>query len=296
VSILVCDEAWGPVRLGGRLQSAPGCERLVVVVHGLGGCSESHYAKRVARAAFEAGLSCLRLGLRGADLSGEDIYHAGLTADLEAVVASDLLSSYKDLFILGYSLGGHLALRYAAGRVDERVRAVAAVCAPLDLARAVEAFDRQARRPYRWHVMSSLRTMYAPVARRRRWAPPVSEVNGIRTIREWDERVVAPRFGFRDALDYYERTSVGPRLRELTVPALLVASRSDPMVFHETLRPSLLDAPERLDVRWVSRGGHVGFPGGLDLGEPGPRGLESQVLAWLTSGSRSPNRRRGQAR
>ncbi len=281
LTVVVPDETWGSVRLSGRWHAVPHDDRLVIVVHGLGGCSESHYARRAAHAVAPAGLSCLRLGLRGADRSGEDLYHAGLTADLEAAIASEAASKYERIMLLGYSLGGHIVLRYACSPTDERVRAVAAVCAPLDLESAVDAFDRHTPRPYRWHVMSSLRSTYAAIARRGRGALPVSETARIRTIREWDERVVAPRFGFRDAHDYYETSSVGPVLRGLRVPALLVASEGDPMVRPETVRPSLTGAPGLLDTRWVNRGGHVGFPGRLDLGEDGPPGLEAQALSWL---------------
>ncbi|MDX1504009.1 MAG: alpha/beta hydrolase, partial [Thermoanaerobaculia bacterium] len=82
---------------------------LLVVVHGLGGCAESFYARRAAAAAEGAGVGCLRLNLRGADERGEDIYHAGLWSDLAAVVESPAFDGYERLLVLGYSLGGHLA-------------------------------------------------------------------------------------------------------------------------------------------------------------------------------------------
>ena len=86
-SVAVPDDRWGTVRVTGRLREAPGATAVVVVVHGLGGCTESHYIAPAANACADAGLSCLRLNLRGSDRSGEDLYHAGLTADLAAAVA-----------------------------------------------------------------------------------------------------------------------------------------------------------------------------------------------------------------
>jgi predicted alpha/beta-fold hydrolase len=65
------------------------------------------------------------------------------------------------------------------------------------------------------------------------------------------------------------------------MPALLVAAEADPMVPPATLRPSLANDPANLTVQWASRGGHVGFPAGLDLGFAAPPGLERQLLAWL---------------
>src|SRR5258708_3104507 len=68
----VTDPTIGPVRLTGRLREVPGAEELVVLVHGLGGSIGSHYMPRGAAAVERAGLSCLRLNLRGADRLGED--------------------------------------------------------------------------------------------------------------------------------------------------------------------------------------------------------------------------------
>ena len=64
----------------------------LLIVHGLGGSAKSPYTAKAAHAAAAAGLSSLRLNLRGADLLGEDYYHAGMTADLAAAIASPELA------------------------------------------------------------------------------------------------------------------------------------------------------------------------------------------------------------
>jgi uncharacterized protein len=266
-----------------------GCE-LVVLVHGLGGTIGSHYMLRGARAARAAGLSCLRVNLRGADLGGEDFYHAGLTADLHAALASPDLRPYRRIYLLGYSLGGHLVLRYATEAGDPRVVAAAAVCSPLDLGRAQEAIDSPAVWLYRRYLISNLTQVYAAVAARRPLPLAVSSVAKMRKLRDFDEHVVAPRHGFTGAADYYARASVAPLLGALRLPSLLVNTLGDPMVRASAVRPALeLPAP-RLAVRWVARGGHVGFPAGVDLalagregtGEPrAPRSVDGQVMAWL---------------
>lgn len=235
---------------------------------------------RAARAAHTGGLATLRLSLRGADGSGEDVYNAALTDDLGAAVASTEAMRYEEIFALGFSLGGHLVLRYAAGRHDRRLCAVAAVCAPLDLKACQIEIDRPTRALYRRYLLARLRRSVLAVHRRGRLMEPPWELRSVRTIREWDRRVVAPRFGFADPEDYYTRSSVGPHLAGLSVPALLVASQHDPMVPAATLRPWLADAL-RLEVRWATRGGHLGFPRSLDLGEPGPLGIDGQVIEWL---------------
>ena len=85
---------------------------------------------RGAAAAEMAGLSCLRMNLRGSDRMGEDYYHGGLTVDLHAALASSEAQRYRRIYLLGYSLGGHVVLRLATEPADPRLVAVAAVCAP----------------------------------------------------------------------------------------------------------------------------------------------------------------------
>jgi len=287
--LAVDDPRLGAVRLSGHLREPPGAQELVLVVHGLGGSAESHYMLRAALAAEAAGLACLRLALRGSDLRGEDFYHAGLTSDLHAVLAAPELARYRRLYLLGYSVGGHIALRAATEPADPRLAAVAAICPPLDIARSSAAFDAPGLWLYRRYVLGNMRRIYAAVAARRpRQIPlPLAEALRIRRLRDWDDRVVAPRFGFAGADDYYRRASVHTHLPELRVPALLAASERDPMVPAPTIRAAL-DRPERperpaprLEVRWLPEGGHVAFPPGIDLGYAEERGLEAQVLGWL---------------
>ena len=266
----------GTVRLTGRLRELPG-EDLLVLVHGLGGCTDSHYMVRGADAAEAAGLSCLRINLRGADRLGEDYYHAGLTADLHAALASPEIARYRRILMIGYSLGGHVVLRLATEEADPRLSAVAAVCAPVDLELAGQEIDSPGFWLYRRYLLRSLSDIYRAVAARQPVPYPVEKLGAIRTIREWDDRIVAPRHGFSDAADYYKRMSVAPRLPDLRVPALLLNSDCDPMVPARAVRPALERDSPRLRVEWV-RGGHVAIPGGFD----------ARVIDWLIGGGVRP--------
>jgi uncharacterized protein len=279
----VPDARWGSVHITGALHAPPGARGLLLVVHGLGGSSDSLYVSAAVPAAAALGLACLRINLRGADGSGEDFYHAALTADLHAALASPMLASFTDIYVLGYSLGGHLSLCLASERHDARLRAVAAVCSPIDLGRSAWAIDQPARAPYRHYVLRRLKACYAQVARRRALPTPLERVLRVRTLREWDACTVVPRHGFASTDDYYQHASAAGRLHALDVPTLLVNTEHDPMIPAHTVRPALLGSTPRLDVRWLRTGGHVGFPREVDLGEKAPRGLEPQLLHWLTN-------------
>ena len=267
------DPKVGTVRLSGWLREAPGSGEILVLVHGLGGGTESRYLAGGVAAAEAAGISSLRVNLRGSDRRGEDYFHAGLTADLHAALASEELRRYERIYALGYSLGGHLALRLGTEEGDPRLAAVAAVCSPLDLALSQREIDSPSRWPYRRYLLNSLNGIYAAVAARHPVPVPVAEALRIPTIREWDDRIVAPRHGFTDAGDYYVRASVAPRLPALRVPALLLNSEQDPMVPAHTVRAALVRPAPRLQVRWIASGGHVAFPRA--------QAVDEGVVAWL---------------
>lgn len=264
------------LRIAGRLcrsaRRGADARDLYLIVHGLGGSADQPYMRDAAAAVSAIGQDSLRISMRGAGHSGADFYHAGLDADLDALLADPSLAHYTRVFVMGFSLGGHIAMRLGLpGTRDPRIRAVVAICAPLDLGRNVDLMDEPSGWLYRRYVLDGLEEIHRRVH---------GHSPRFRKVREWDARVVVPRFGFDDADHYYRSQSVGPRLRELELPTLYVATERDPMVPAKTLEPHLRRAGDRVDVRWLRRGGHVGFPANTDLGMPGKRGLYEQALAW----------------
>ena len=220
-----------------------------------------------------------RLSIRGTERDGEDLYHAGLTADLHAALASPELSGYDDIWLIGYSLGGHASLRAATQGLDPRVRGVAAVCSPLDLEAGQRAIDTPGALIYREYILKGLREIHAQVSSRGRARVPRWRAALIRTVRAWDDMIVAPRFGFDSAAHYYATQSAGPALGDLSTPALYVGSLSDPMVPPRAARHYLDGAP--IEQRWTRGAGHVYFPSDVHLGLGEERGLTPQLLSWF---------------
>lgn len=276
----VDDPQAGALALHGLFHPGNG-KRAVVVVHGLGGGLDSPYMRRAGAAFARAGVGCLLLTVRGAAREGVDFYHAGQTADIEAALRSSALAPYDEIDLLGFSLGGHMALRLGLDP-PARLAAIASVCSPLDLDRCSQAIDHPRNYVYRTHILRGLRDIYKKVAERAKVPTPVAVVERVRTIREWDTMTVVPRYGFGSVDDYYASMSVGPRLPEMKVPVLVVASTRDPMIPTWTMDDALDNPGPYVSVRRVREGGHVGFPADLDLGMPGQRGLEQQILEWFS--------------
>lgn len=282
--LVVEDPTVGAIALSGALHAPPAARTLVVALHGLGGSAESSYMRQFATAAVAAGHACLRLNHRGAERAAQDFYHAGLTVDLASVLAAERLASFARIGVVGFSLGGHVALRYAAerpGRTDPRLAAVAAVCAPLDLDRGATALDGPGTWIYRRYLLPGLQQHLDAVEKLRPVPADRARRARVRGIREWDDLVVAPRWGFASAEDYYARASVAPILDRIAIPTWIIESANDPMVPVWTLERALARVSMTTEITWTPRGGHVGMPADLDLGRPGPKGLHAQLLAWL---------------
>jgi predicted alpha/beta-fold hydrolase len=286
VTLPFVDPLRGELALTGRLAEPTGARTLVLVLHGLAGSAESPYARRLAARLYADGVASLRLDFRGAGGVGPDFYHAGLTEDLRTALGAPEIARYERVAIVGFSLGGHLALRWAGEEgagADARVLGLVAVSSPLDLELGARALDARGNALYRSYLLRGLRRHAERIERERPGtvAGSRTERARARTIRAWDALVVAPRWGFASAEDYYERASAAPVLPAVRIPAWVVHAEHDPMVPLWTVREALGRLPPGVEVTLTRRGGHVGMPGDLDLGRAGDRGLEAQILDWL---------------
>lgn len=278
--VRILDPLVGQVHATGRIRHRD-TDTLVILVHGLGGDSGSIYIREAACAVEEAGFACLRFELRGATGDGTDIYNGGLSEDLHAALTAPAVKRYEQIFVIGFSLGGHVALKAATERLPARVAGVVAICSPLDLGLASAAIDAPHRYVYREYILRKLREMYFEVVKAGRNITPWERVKMVQSLREYDALTVVPRFGFNDVDDYYTTQSVVGRLPDLATPALYLPSLHDPMIPASVVEEAAAAAPEMLDVRWIDAGGHVYFPPQLDLGLGPQKGIVGQALGWL---------------
>ncbi len=240
----------------------------VLILHGLGGTSQSPYVVRAALAALAHGCHAVRMNARGVGAGlahARGLPHAGLSDDVTAAVdtiASD--ARVSGVHLLGFSIGGHMALRAAADwgdRPPAAVRTVVAVSAPLSLAPASHHMEGWRVTPYRRHVLRGLTRALAGHLALHADAFPQSAAHALtaRTIRAYDEAVTAPHHGFADADAYYAEASVAPVLSRVRAPTLYLHAMDDPMVGRDAIFPHIAHATAAVRVRFTARGGHVGF-------------------------------------
>lgn len=263
----------------------------VILVHGVGGSSHSRYVVRAAVALHRAGWHVVRLDLRGAGDSIADapaLYHAGLTEDLRVAIEQVGAREHVDgVALVGFSLGGHVVLRFAGELGDSdpgALRALVAISAPLDLVQVTRAIERLRSLPYHRYVLRRLvrqGIVFAQTHPKRAHYDPTA-LHRVRSIRAYDGQVIAPMHGFASAEDYYVRASAGPLVTQIRLPTLFVHAEDDPMVPAATVRDWLGAAPPAMEQAWTQRGGHVGWFAGLSESSWVNTWAMNQTRAFLT--------------
>jgi len=259
----------------------------VILVHGLEGSSNSRYIQGIAARAWSEGFNVIRMNMRncgGTDALTPTLYHSGFSGDVGAVIRHFAGGfGLERVALVGYSMGGNLVLKLAGEWGNQPpLCAVAAVCPAIDLAAGADALHEPVNRGYEWNFLRGLRARYE-----RKWrlfpsqyAPP-AEIGPVRSIREFDHKIVSRYCGFRDADDYYYRAASARVIDRVAVPAFILQAQDDPFIrlFPETRAKLLANA----NITFVEthHGGHCAYLG-REAGDE-IHWAEAAVMKFLTA-------------
>ena len=258
---------------------------IVVVLHGLGGASDSHYVRGMLSAIARRGWRGALMHFRGC--SGEVNrlargYHAGETGDLDTFIAMLRHNEPQtQLAVIGYSLGGNVLLKWLGERGGTApVRAAVAVSVPFDLANAAMRVHQGFSRVYELRMLRSLKAVMSLKAAQQPLPWDDRAIAAITSLREFDDRITAPLHGFRDADDYYTRASCKPYLAAVATPSLVIHAADDPFMSPSVV-PTVRQLSAAITLELSNHGGHVGFVAGQPWAPH--YWLESRVPAFLVS-------------
>lgn len=252
-----------------------GSDKICVLLHGLEGSSASNYMKGMARALNRAGYDAVAMNFRGC--GGEtnrlhNCYHSGKTDDLELVlehIGSNC--SYKHLFLVGYSLGGNVALKYSgenASGTHPLLRAIVGVSVPIDLKACAFHMAKPINFMYLKNLLDSIKQKAVSKKERFPDAPfEIADVMAVKDFPGFDQVYTAPSHGFRDAEYYWEKCNSKQYLTSIKTPSLLISALDDPFLpascfpFEEARKnPDFYFEP-------TPHGGHIGFISSWFLGD-----------------------------
>lgn len=241
-------------------------DRLVLILHGLEGHSRRKYVLGMARAARLHGFDSLAMNFRGC--GGEPnrkifSYHSGWTQDLhETVCMIEGLGRYQSVDLVGFSLGANVILKYLgaeADKVPSLVRRAVAVSVPCDLEDAARALARPVCTIYTRYLLDQL---CAKIKIKDRLFPGVLDLQGlerIRTFREFDDRFTAPLNGFRDAAEYWRKSSSRQFLAGIRRQTCILNAANDPFLGPLCYPFDEVRGNDQLYLLVPPTGGHVGF-------------------------------------
>lgn len=249
----------------------PAAEALVVILHGLEGSSSSHYVRALAHNLAALHIPSVVMHQRGC--SGEPnrlarFYHGGETRDLRLVL-EHCRRQRPDarLYAVGFSLGGNMLLKWLGESPDSLLDAAAAVSVPFRLDLGAQRLEHGLSRLYQAHLVSGMKRS---VDRKRRRMPhPVDPraLSRCRSFEQIDSCLTAPLHGFRDARDYYARSSCRQFLGSIRTPTLIVHAFDDPFMTPAAV-PGEDELSPAVTMELSQNGGHCGFVGGATPLQP----------------------------
>jgi len=259
---------------------------IVVILHGLEGSKDSHYAKGMLNAIKERGWVAVLMHFRGC--SGKpnrqaSSYHSGDIRDI-SYLTEQLTAQYQQCVfsVLGFSLGGNVLTRYLAQVPNNPYRSAAVICAPLDLASCSARINQGFSRLYQKYLLQMLKdSTLEKIATKIINNIKTTQLDTINTIYDFDEQITAPLNGFTSAQHYYQQASGNPVMEKIKLPCLFIHAADDPFLNHHLSIPQQ-KLPEHLTFEVSSHGGHVGFIHGNNPFKP-LYWLEQRVPEFLNA-------------
>jgi predicted alpha/beta-fold hydrolase len=247
----------------------------IVLLHGLEGGGDAGYIVSMAWASLHAGFIAHRFHMRtcgGTQEHCNTLYHGGLTSDL-LVFLKSLAGDGLPVFLVGFSLGGNVALKLA-GELGETdlIHAVCAISTPIDLAAGVRRMGQLDNVIYERRFLKRMRKRLLATGRYSR-----KQLNAARSLYEIDDVITAPSFGFQGADHYYATQSSQGFLDRIRVPTLLIQAKDDTFVPFDMFEHPAIQANPFIELLVTEHGGHLGF-----LSQSGARfWLDETAIGYL---------------
>ncbi len=228
-SQVLCHCHWQPAGVRAARPTA-------IIVHGLEGSSDSQYVVGNSNKLWQAGCNVVRMNMRNCgdtEALSPTLYHSGLSNDVLVVM---------NFFVEQYGL-----------------QSMSLISPAVDLQPSADALHLPQNRLY------ELKFLYNLLRRFRRKAmlfPHAYDRNravGIRSLREFDNRITALYSGFTSADDYYNRAAASRLLTHIAVPTLILNALDDPFVRITDESRAKIKANPNITLKESKHGGHCAF-------------------------------------
>jgi uncharacterized protein len=260
---------------------------IILVLHGLEGSIESHYAEGIMAALHNRGWRVVLMHFRGCSGTHNTMargYHSGETGDLRFLIKT-IHTRYPDrkYAAVGFSLGGNVLLKYLGEYgADCRLDSAVAVSVPFLLNNAADRLNNGFSKIYQRHLIRKIQGRIIDKFKSRADAPfSVADIPKWNNFHLFDNFVTAPLHGFSSSTEYYRLCSSRQFIKGITVPVLIIHSKDDPFITIDAI-PDAAEIPDNVTLELSRKGGHVGFING-SLPWRSHYWLESRIPEYLAN-------------
>jgi len=240
-------------------------KKLVILLHGLEGNAQRTYMKGAGNLLQKNGWDIAAMNFRGC--SGEDniayqSYHSGKTEDLEAVISHILeKDKYQEIVLAGFSLGANLLLKYLGERavIPSEIKKGVAISVPTSLRGSLECLMKPENWLYSKAFLINLRKKYQLKMKQYPDKMNVSDLNKIKTLKDFDDVYTSKAHGFKDAYDYYEKNSSNQFIPNIKIPVLILNAKNDSFLSEDCYPYQAAENSKNIYLETPLYGGHVGF-------------------------------------
>lgn len=242
-------------------------KKVVYLVHGLEGSSESRYMIQVSRKLYSEGYTTIRINLRncgGTENLSKSLYNAGMSVDLDEVISFFNGYQWKEIILIGFSLGGNLVGKYVgekSNKIAGNIRKAVLICPPLDLFSTILQFKKGLNRLYDSHFTFLLKAKYKKKCRDHPDIYDPLQLSKVKNLYSFDDLITAPHFGFKNGLAYYQWASCQQYLNDSSIPVTIIQALDDPIIDAAICEKFRIIASKQIKVLTFKNGGHVGFYG-----------------------------------
>ncbi|MEE9493714.1 MAG: hydrolase [Gammaproteobacteria bacterium] len=236
---------------------------LVLMLHGLEGSINSHYAAGLVSTLYKASMSVVFMHFRGC--SGEPnrlsrSYHSGDTGDLNFMI-DKLRDQYpgREIYVLGVSLGGNVLLKWLGETGSQSgINRAMAISVPFELGTVANCLEQGSSRIYQRYLLNKLLRSLNTKKQQVDMPLTTNDIRQLTTLRSFDEAVTAPLNGFKNANDYYTQSSCRRFIADIKTPTLILHAEDDPFM-NPSVIPKVSELGDGVILEIAKHGGHVGF-------------------------------------
>lgn len=257
---------------------------IVILAHGMGGCSDSGYMRRVGARLASKGYGVIMMNHRGSGIGmglSDTLWNGGSSEDLGAVIDFVVtIRPYHPVLVIGFSLSGNILLKYLGEKrfISPNLSRALAVNPPIDLRTASFLLSNsRINRMFNSYYMGLIRSQAQALTECFPDAihPPLNAD----TIWEFDEVYTASAGGYRDVEYYYYKCSANQYLNEIRIPTTILTSDDDPFIPLKVFRE--YPSSEYVQLVVTQGGGHMGYISKKYSTLPDRRWMDHFILNWV---------------